>query len=181
MGGSNGTSLDTLEAYDPSTNSWSIKTHLPGPRQQLAATSMNGLLFVAGGVGATNTVEVYDPAANQWRPESTLLTNSIGLGLGAVHGELIAVGGIAGEAGDNEAATLLCATPLFTYTITNTPTITTDPDAFCPIRRPPNAHFHGHRYPRRDRQLHALTSTATDSPTYGPDARPAPGSLPPRP
>ena len=66
IGGNNGTYTDTVFAYDPSTNGWSNKVQLPslidtvgpnsefanipGRRAQLSAATVNGVIYVMGGL-----------------------------------------------------------------------------------------------------------------------------------
>jgi hypothetical protein len=70
LGGNNGTItfLDTAEAYDPYTDTWTTVAPMPTARRDLAATAgvRNGVgaIYVFGGHGADfplTTVEVYLP------------------------------------------------------------------------------------------------------------------------
>ena len=62
--------LDTVEVYDPATDSWTIKQHLNTPRGAPAVAAVNGKIYAIGGQkeehGAIDTVEEFDPAANAW-------------------------------------------------------------------------------------------------------------------
>jgi len=72
MGGANATSaLNTLEVYDPATNSWSTPTTTGTftPRSGLACAVVNNKIYAIGGANDTaflNTLEVFDPATNTW-------------------------------------------------------------------------------------------------------------------
>jgi N-acetylneuraminic acid mutarotase len=84
--------LQTVEAYDPTSNSWACSsedassgcaTHslapLPTPRQRLAAAlGADGRLYVLGGYnpsgGYLATVEAYAPATNTWSTLASLPT-----------------------------------------------------------------------------------------------------------
>lgn len=83
IGGDNASSLDTVEAYDPATNTWSRMAPMPTPRGELAAaTGADGRIYAIGGasliggvIGASlNTVEAYDPVSNSWNAVAPLLT-----------------------------------------------------------------------------------------------------------
>ena len=49
VGGSDGVQLDTVEEYDPSTNTWVPKTPMPTKRVGLASGVVNGKLYAIGG------------------------------------------------------------------------------------------------------------------------------------
>ena len=71
-----GASLNVLEAYDPSGNTWMALAPLGTPRDNPACASLDGLLYVFGGRTRLSdgteveprltTVEVYDPLTNMW-------------------------------------------------------------------------------------------------------------------
>ena len=65
--------------YDAATDTWEVLPDLPTQRNHLAATAMDGLVYVAGGrfgggVGSemTAALEVYDPATNAWSVRAPL-------------------------------------------------------------------------------------------------------------
>jgi len=97
MGGYNGNHIATVEAYDPTTDSWTTKTPMPTPRNALGVGSVNGMLYAVGGqsttVSAIGTNEAYDPATNTWTTKAPMPTPRNGLGVGVVNGVLYAVGG----------------------------------------------------------------------------------------
>jgi hypothetical protein len=73
--------LDTLEIYDPATDSWSTGAPMPTPRNRLGVTTLDGLLYAMGGYaseGLTNLVEVYDPVANSWSTGEPMLNAAFG-------------------------------------------------------------------------------------------------------
>jgi N-acetylneuraminic acid mutarotase len=82
-----------VEAYNPSTNSWSTRAALPAARVALNGTgTINGKLYVAGGFGisggtqaATKTLYVYDPSTNTWATRAPMLFTA-GCGASAVIG-----------------------------------------------------------------------------------------------
>lgn len=97
--------LETVEAYDPVTNSWSTRAPMPTPRSALAVGVVNGVLYAVGGrdfisgnpnsVGyhSLETVEAYDPVTDRWTAKAPMPTSRGSLGVGVVNGVLYAVGG----------------------------------------------------------------------------------------
>jgi hypothetical protein len=89
--------LGTVEAYDPSTNSWTTKGSMPTPRYSLAVGVVNGILYAVGGIGGGNTllgtVEAYDPSTNTWTTKASMATPRANFAVGVVIGVLYAVGG----------------------------------------------------------------------------------------
>ena len=61
IGGNNGPNLNTLEVYDPSSNSWSTAASMPTAGGSLAVADANGFIYAVGGPNATNTTEQYSP------------------------------------------------------------------------------------------------------------------------
>jgi len=65
---------DIVEEYDPATDSWSYaKARMPTPRSGVAAGTLGGKIYVAGGeylnsqvVGAFRDLEAYDPVTDTW-------------------------------------------------------------------------------------------------------------------
>jgi len=75
-----GNDVATVEAYDPSTGTWSTKASMPTARRQPAATvALDGKLYVFGGYsnaqGGHNTIEVYDPETNSWSSKNPMPFN----------------------------------------------------------------------------------------------------------
>ena len=96
-------SLDTVEEYDPATNSWRALSPMPTARNHMAGVgAVGGKIYVIGGrVGSvferdadnTDLVEVYDPAADSWGAlKARMPTPRSGGGFG-VYGGKIYVGG----------------------------------------------------------------------------------------
>ena len=92
--------LNTVEAYDPATNAWSVKAAMPTGRRSFCACAANGILYAIGGWrrggydDVTNAVEAYDPASNAWTSESPMPTARACFGTCAVNGIIYAIGGI---------------------------------------------------------------------------------------
>jgi N-acetylneuraminic acid mutarotase len=79
IGGSNsaGTVLTTVQAYNPSTNSWSSRASLPAARQTgNGAVAINGIIYLAGGHDAagalTRTLYAYNTSTNTWSTKATM-------------------------------------------------------------------------------------------------------------
>ena len=69
VGGQNNSAyLSTVEAYDPTTDSWTTTAPMPTARTALGVGVINGILYAVGGesAGKLNTVEAYDPATDSW-------------------------------------------------------------------------------------------------------------------
>src|SRR5207244_4039028 len=89
--------LGTVEAYDPSTNTWTTKASMPTPRANFAVGMVIGVLYAVGGnsTAVLGTTEAYDPVANSWATKASMPTARHSLGVGAVNGVLYALGGYA--------------------------------------------------------------------------------------
>ncbi|TEB16644.1 Thermophilic serine proteinase precursor [Pelotomaculum sp. FP] len=88
--------LNTVEEYDPATNTWTTKAAMPTPRRGLAAAAVNGKIYAIGGSnynGKLNTVEEYDPATNTWVVKASMPTPRWLLSAAAVNGKIYAIGG----------------------------------------------------------------------------------------
>lgn len=99
--------LDSLEAYDPTTDIWTTKAPMPAPRYGLAAVGVNGLIYALGGTNQVNgqdpiyPLAVYDPTTDGWSGTvpgtSTLLapipTGRWGFDAAVVDGLIYAIGG----------------------------------------------------------------------------------------
>jgi N-acetylneuraminic acid mutarotase len=63
-------SVNTHEAYDPATDSWTQLAPMPTPRNHLGAATLNGRIHAVVGRADGNftmtTHEIYDPATNAW-------------------------------------------------------------------------------------------------------------------
>ncbi len=90
--------LSTVEAYDPSTNSWTTKASMPTPRGGLTVGVVDGILYALGGYGSQtkptlDTMDAYDPVRNTWTAEASMPTARGGVAVGVARGKLYAVGG----------------------------------------------------------------------------------------
>jgi N-acetylneuraminic acid mutarotase len=64
---------DTLEIYDPASNTWTAGAPLLAPRAGVASAAANGCLYLIGGEGNDadprgifDLNELYDPATDTW-------------------------------------------------------------------------------------------------------------------
>jgi N-acetylneuraminic acid mutarotase len=72
---------NTVELFDPATETWSLTGNLSTPRAWHAATLLSGQVMVLGGWGETselNTAEIYDPDTGQWSRTGQLVTPRYG-------------------------------------------------------------------------------------------------------
>jgi M6 family metalloprotease-like protein len=103
-GRSNGTTIAAMEAYSPTTNSWTVKAALPSARYDgNGAVANGGLLYLPGGRNAagtlTKTLYVYNLTTNAWSTKASLPISS---GCGAsvmINGLLYVVTGCDGTSG----------------------------------------------------------------------------------
>ena len=89
--------LNTVEAYDPATNSWTTVASVSIPRYGLAAvTGSDGLIYAIGGNsgGVDNTVEAYNSQTHSWASVAPLPTARSGLAaVQGSDGRIYAIGG----------------------------------------------------------------------------------------
>ena len=96
IGDENCCELDTVEAYDPATDTWTAKAPMPTARGFVAAGVINGILYVVGGRsgnGFVSTLEAYNPATNSWTTLQSMPSARWGLAASVVNGKLYALGG----------------------------------------------------------------------------------------
>jgi N-acetylneuraminic acid mutarotase len=103
-GKSNGTILASVEAYNPTSNTWTSKAALPSARYDgNGAAATNGLLYLPGGHNSagtlTKTLYVYNRSTNVWSTKAALPISS---GCGAsvvISGQLYVLTGCDGTSG----------------------------------------------------------------------------------
>jgi len=95
--------LRVVEAYDPSTDTWSTLAPMPTTRAGLGVAAIGDVIYAVGGYNwlsplATpqfmNVVEAYDTRTNTWSSKAPLPTAQISMGLAVVNGILYSVGGL---------------------------------------------------------------------------------------
>src|SRR5207244_2077421 len=87
------------EAYDPATDSWTIRAPLPRPLNHPAAAGLNGRLYVMGGFDngtgrPVASLYEYDPATDTWAERAPMPTARGALAAATLGGLIYAVGGI---------------------------------------------------------------------------------------
>ncbi len=98
-------SVDTVEEYDPRTNSWRSRASMPlaGNHMGPNAPTVNGKIYAIGGrlaaaftivmPGQTDVVHEYDPAANTWATKATMSIARSGGATAALNNRIYAAGG----------------------------------------------------------------------------------------
>ncbi len=88
-----------VEAYDPTTDTWTTKASMPTPRYGPGVGVVDGILYAIGGhvvdaaQGTLNTVEAYDPTTDTWTTKAPMPTARQEVAVGVVDGILYAIGG----------------------------------------------------------------------------------------
>lgn len=83
------TSFDTVEMYNPSSDSWTEKPPLPTPRTKLAVGVVDGKIYAIGG---GTTVEEYNPQTNTWDKKTSMQSRKA-FGIGVVNRKIYVIGG----------------------------------------------------------------------------------------
>lgn len=100
IGGFNGVSfLNTVEAYDPASNTWVTLAPMPTPRAAVQAAVVDGRIHVVGGYNASGALtvhEVYDPATDAWTTEAPIPEPRFFGGLASLRRQLLLVTGTTG-------------------------------------------------------------------------------------
>ncbi|XP_077294994.1 uncharacterized protein LOC143917375 [Arctopsyche grandis] len=91
--------LDTVERYDPQTNSWTFMAPMLEKRYNHAINVWEGKIYVAGGINMimhdyTNSLEIYDPKTNSWTFGTPMPTNRSDFSIVFADGSLFAMGGV---------------------------------------------------------------------------------------
>jgi N-acetylneuraminic acid mutarotase len=90
--------LNTLNAYDSATNSWTSKPVWPSERVNVSLGVVNNIVYVIGGidldVGAVAVVEAFDPSTNTWTTKAPLPTARSGVAIGVVNNIMYVIGGV---------------------------------------------------------------------------------------
>ena len=108
-GFSSGSSVNTVERYDPKTDQWESIAALPAanPLNHVGVATANGLLFVIGGLrqnfGAVDTVFCYAPSTESWSQKASMPTARGALGV-ATTGNIIYAAGGSPSARENDFA-----------------------------------------------------------------------------
>lgn len=96
---------DSVDVYDPATDSWTSRTRVPTARIAAGAAALGGKLYVFGGCGrnsegnhdcrvsTTNALEVYDPQSNAWTAKAPMPTPRSLMAAAVIEGKLYVAGG----------------------------------------------------------------------------------------
>jgi RNA polymerase sigma factor (sigma-70 family) len=100
-------SVSTVEEYDPATNTWRTKAHMPTARFGLSTSVFNGRIYAIGGAMdrpqvPSSTVEEYDPAMDTWTTKADMPTARWGLSTSVVNGRIYAIGGFPRDSHNKE-------------------------------------------------------------------------------
>jgi N-acetylneuraminic acid mutarotase len=88
---------DSVEVYDPVTNTWTTKAPIPTARVWLSTSVVDGKIYAIGGAPLTKeplaTVEVYDPATDTWTTKTPMPTARTSHAAAVVDGIIYVIGG----------------------------------------------------------------------------------------
>ena len=105
----NGASVNTVEIYDPDTNTWSPGSSMQTRRDNPGSAVIDNKLYVFGGrtrnadgsvVDATlNTLEIFDPLTEEWSFGAPMPTGRRAMIIGTIDDKIQVIGGEAGPGG----------------------------------------------------------------------------------
>ncbi len=90
---------DTVEVYDPNTDSWSFAAPLPTGLHHAAAAAVEGKVYVIGGfsdpffLSPVASVLEYDPVGDSWTLQASMPTARGALAVAIIDGRIYAAGG----------------------------------------------------------------------------------------
>jgi N-acetylneuraminic acid mutarotase len=100
--------VNTMEAYDPESNTWTSKTPMPTARHHLELAAIDGKLFALGGrilgdgvqsddmdesLTNFNRNEMYDPQTDTWSVKQPMLSKRSGFAATSANGQIYIFGG----------------------------------------------------------------------------------------
>ncbi len=88
-----------VEAYDPTTDTWTTRRSLPGVRFAMAIGAIGGRIYVAGGgneFGGLTSVYVYDPATDSWSARANIPVVHYSPASAVLNGRLYVIAGQVG-------------------------------------------------------------------------------------
>lgn len=92
--------LTLVEAFNPSTATWSQKSSIPTGRFGATGLAVNGRVLVFGGYSSSgsvlDSVQEYNPSADSWVPRTPMPTARQGMSSAEVGGKVYVVGGYNG-------------------------------------------------------------------------------------
>lgn len=97
MGGRSIDIENSMEMYDPATDTWTLVANMNSQRALHTAEVFDGKIYVFGSQDTENTaVEVYDPATDGWTTESNWPTSLLWHGSGVIGEKIYVYGGYPG-------------------------------------------------------------------------------------
>lgn len=91
------------DVYNPLTDTWEEKTPMPTKRHGAFMASVNGKIYVIGGMGTENdmwkslsVVEMYDPKTDKWETKTSLPEPRDGFGVTVIDNKIYVIGGFSG-------------------------------------------------------------------------------------
>lgn len=90
--------LATVEAFDPSTGTWTPRSSAPTARRAMGVATIEGHAVVLGGEATSDgktfaETELYDPVTDTWRALTSMPTGRHGLAVSMVNGRIHTIGG----------------------------------------------------------------------------------------
>ena len=111
-----GRACNTLEVFDPATNTWNtpVTTGIPTRRYEHTANIINGKIYLIGGYNGSypDNVDAFDPSTNTWSTSATsgTFTPRMSLTSSVVNDKIYVLGGMVAVTGLN----ILNANEIFT-------------------------------------------------------------------
>jgi len=96
--------FNTVEEFDPQSNTFRARASMPTARYYFASATMNGIIYAIGGLyynyswtgTAKNVMEAYDPATDTWSTKATMTTARYYHSAAAANGKIYVIGGYNG-------------------------------------------------------------------------------------
>ncbi|MEC0229312.1 Kelch repeat-containing protein [Paenibacillus alba] len=89
--------LNTVEMYDPVSDTWTKKANMPVALAATSSIAYNGKIYVFGGLTAgvrsVPTIQVYDPTTDTWTTKSNMPVANHGAGAVLLNNKIYLVGG----------------------------------------------------------------------------------------
>lgn len=94
-------SVNTVEEYDPTTDTWTTKSPMGTARECLGVVALNDKIYAIGGMYMdlfgnnyyTNVVEEYDPATDTWTTKNPMNTDRANFAIAVANGKIYVIGG----------------------------------------------------------------------------------------
>ena len=99
-GSSQQTYFGINEEYDPSSDTWAIKSVMPNPRSGFGTFVFQNKIFCVGGYSTATSYlgvnEAYDPVSDTWEIKNSMPTNRSGMQTAMIDGKTYFLGGAIG-------------------------------------------------------------------------------------